>query len=359
MKFKSFSYYAFVDAKKSPGVVKKIRNTLSAAEQSGLEVDEQIYNTSIKGVMGCLISILICKSEVVMIRFSDLVFPVLFFIMIVMRLKGQKIIIDVPTPRIVGLKEMNTAIANVFKRGGRKLYSYASASWVMLPANLIVQYADEGRYFSFGVIHKTIKIGNGILINDDIQMTKAIWPSTELNLIAVAQLADWHGYDRLLRALAEANKIGGFSYQINLTIVGDGEAFPSLKRLALELELKNVVFTGRLTGNDLDNVFQNSHVGVSSLGLYRKGLNEASDLKTREYMARGLSIIAAGSDPDFVRNSPFRFVISNDDGISDLLSFFKQLQHADLKKPQAICSYAKNHLSINSKLLRILSAIES
>jgi hypothetical protein len=49
-------------------------------------------------------------------------------------------------------------------------------------------------------------MGNGILITDDIPLTKAVWPNNKLNLIVIAQLADWHGYDHMLYVLVALKK---------------------------------------------------------------------------------------------------------------------------------------------------------
>lgn len=200
-------------------------------------------------------------------------------------------------------------------------------------------------------------MGNGILIIADIPLTKSIWPSDELNLIAVAQLADWHGYDRLLKALFVVNK-QSLPYKINLTIVGDGAALALLKQLADTLQLNNVTFTGRLTGTDLDKVFEQAHIGVASLGLYRIGLAESSVLKTREYMARGLSVLAAGKDPDFDKDSPFRFEVKNADEVESIV---KCLADLPIKlqeiEPHVAREYAVQNLSIESKVKDFLGLV--
>lgn len=357
MNYTSFSYYALVDKEKSPGVVKKIENTVVAAQQNDLDAESYVYPTNLKAILAFFKSLFAAKSNVVMIRFSDLVFPFVFFVMLWLRLAGKKVIIDVPTPRVTVLKEMDSMIRSPLKRGIRKLISYASASWVLMPANLIIQYADEAKWFSLGLNSKTLKMGNGILITDDIPLTKAVWPSNKLNLIAVAQLADWHGYDRMLYALAELKK-QNITYELTFTVVGDGEALPLLKKLSRELNLENVSFTGRLTGRDLDKVFENAHIGVASLGLYRKGLYEASDLKTREYMARGLPVIAAGEDPDFDDDCPYRIPVENGDEIASIIKMIKFLpKKLENFEPCAVREYSVKKLSLKSKVKYFLELV--
>jgi glycosyltransferase involved in cell wall biosynthesis len=355
--YKSLGYYALVNKKKSPGVIKKIDNTIVAAQQIDLYAENYVYPNNLKGVLSFFKSLVSAESQVVMIRFSDLVFPFVFLVMLWLRLRGKKVIVDVPTPRIIGLKEMDSIITSPVKRAIRKLISYASASWVLIPANLIIQYAGEGKWFALGLSHKTLKMGNGILITDDIPLTKAVWPSNKLNLIAVAQLANWHGYDRMLYALAALKK-KKLPCDISFTIVGDGKVLPFLKNLVNELELDNVRFTGYLSGFALNKVFENMHVGVASLGLHRMGLNEASELKTREYMARGLTVIASSDDLDFELGCPYRFQVENSDKIKDLVETISTLAFCLKNSASDVRSYAEKNLSSKNKLLKILGNLK-
>lgn len=354
---KKFEYFALVNREKSPGVAKKIDNTVIAAKSIGLDASGYCFPTNMGGVKSFFKLLACSNSDFIMIRFSDLVSPVIFFIIIYLRLRGTKIIIDVPTPRIIGLKELDAAIENNLYRVMRKLMLYMTGAWVFYPAHRIVQYASESTWFEFGVKHKTIKIGNGILIDDNTPLVQSIWPTNELKLIGVAQLANWHGYDRLIRALFEVNR-KDLPYNISFTIVGDGSERPILEALVKELGLqKQVFFTGMLIGHELDAVFLDKHLGISSLGLYRKSLNEASDLKTREYIARGLPVLGVGDDPDFPKESSYRFLISNDDGIEDIVNFLQNCHHKSFSKPVVLREFAKTKLSLKSKIKLILSGL--
>lgn len=357
MNYKSLGYFALVNKDKSPGVIKKIENTVVAAQQNGLEAQSYVMSTSLKGVFSFFKSLICSKSQVVMIRFSDLVFPLVFFVMIWLRIRGKKVIVDVPTPRVTGLREMDTMVRNPIKRYIRKSISYISASWVLMPANLIIQYASEGKWFSQGLRNKTHKMGNGILITDNIPLIRAGWPSKTLNLIAVAQLANWHGYDRMIMALAELkNKC--LPHEVTFTIVGDGEALPFLKAVAKNLNLDNINFTGRLMGDDLDKAFENSHVGVASLGLYRICLNEASVLKTREYMSRGLPVIVAGKDPDFDCECSFRVEVNNSEEINSIVNALENLPKLlDKINCNNIRKYALDNLTLEKKLKYLINRL--
>lgn len=226
-----------------------------------------------------------------------------------------------------------------------------SSTWIFFPVNRVVQYADEDLWFSLCIKNKIIKIGNGINIDNKLQIAKENLDKKTLNLIAVAQLADWHGYDRLIKAISKLDK----DFKIRLKIVGDGYILSYLKNLTIELNLEDkITFTGSLFDRDLDNAFDEMDIGVSSLGLYRKGLSEASDLKTREYLARGLCTIGVGKDPDLDENSKYRFVVSNSDSIDDIVNLLIELKNINLPNRQEVRDYAIENLTFEKKLLKIL-----
>lgn len=351
----NIEYYAFINKEKSPGLVKKVNNTVSALQNLRYKSESKIYDKNFKSLIVFIKDLTCSRAEIIFIRFSDLVFPFLFFSLIYLRIKGKKIIVDVPTPRITSLKEMDLMIKNPLKKNFRKLFSIIFGSWILSPANLIIQYAKESNYFNLFLENKSIKIGNSINIDDNLPLVKRSFDKTELNLIGVGQIAKWHGYDRVLYALNEIKK-EKLPYKVSFTIVGDGEELENLKQLVKELNLEeNVKFTGFLVGENLDKEFENKHIGVSSLGLYRKNLNEASDLKTREYLARGLSVITSGKDPDLEENLSFRYRVRNDDSIDELVNYLRNIDN--LVNPLDIRNYALKKLTFEAKLKIILKRI--
>ena len=69
----------------------------------------------------------------------------------------------------------------------------------------------------------------------------------------------------------------------------------------------------------------------------------------------GIPFIAAGKDPDFPVSVPFRFVVSNDESVEDIIEVFKVFatqreRFTDLD----IRDYALTHLSFDSKIRDIL-----
>lgn len=352
MKFKKMSYYSY-GSENFPGVMKKINNTVKAAQNIGINAEHKAFKSKERLVSA--ITLLKDNSDLIFIRFAFFIHTFLFPILVYKRLTGTKIVVDIPTPRAIGIKEMKGNKEKNLKI--KILWNYIFSSWILFPANKIIQYADESAYFSFGLKHKTIKMGNGILIDESIQLIQRQEKQNEINLIGVASLAFWHGYDRIIKAIALLAKENPI-YKINFKIVGDGEVLEALRSLVIQLQLEDrVVFTGALYGEALERAYVGMDIGVASLGLCRIGLNEASVLKTREYMAKGLCVLGAGSDPDFTEDSKFRFTVPNDESIEPIVKTLVQLVNKELPSPEETREYAKKHLAFEGKLKIIFEGL--
>lgn len=356
-KIGSVGYYAVIDSNKAKGVVNKIEGVVASCRGHGLSAESCIYEESIAGVFAFFKDLILTKHKTVFIRYTTMLAPIVCFITMFLRLNGKNVIVDVPTPRRVVLKEVLGVDKSILYKVSNLIVLSLSASWVFWPANLVIQYADESRWFNFGLINKTLKMGNGVVIKNNQPLQQAPWPSNELVLIGVARLAYWHGFDRVLRVINELNQ-ESLSFTIRFKIVGEGNELNVLKKLVDKLQLEaQVEFTGILHGQALDQAFEDAHIGIASLGLYRKNLTEASDLKTREYMSRGFSVIAAGKDIDFPNDNPFRIEIPNDDSLDELKNLLRSYSVKRLPNGEQAREYALQHLSLEAKAGTMLNAI--
>ena len=73
---------------------------------------------------------------------------------------------------------------------------------------------------------------------------------------------------------------------------------------------KNLFSYGLLSQNELSQMYPQMDIGIGTLALHRKGLQEACPLKVREYLAHGLPVIGAYTDPD-CSGSPFFLELPN------------------------------------------------
>jgi glycosyltransferase involved in cell wall biosynthesis len=224
------------------------------------------------------------------------------------------------------------------------------------PATRIVQYAPEGWWFTLGNRARTVEIGNGIDVASVEPRRRApSWPSARLRLVVVATIVRWQGYDRLLHAIRAFQDRQGRTFDADVTIAGDGPDLGALRELAATLRLQeHVTFAGTVTGEPLRVLYESSHLAVSTLGLHRKGLSRASELKAREYCAIGIPFVASSDDPDFGAGLPFRLVVSNDDRTDDLVEIISNFgRYHQRFDDEAERRYAEDHLDWRHKLRAI------
>jgi len=154
--------------------------------------------------------------------------------------------------------------------------------------------------FIFGA--QTIKISNGIDFSTiPLKQTLRKHPFP-FNLIGVAEVHYWHGFDRVMAGIGEYCKQNN-SRDIFFHIVGgigEDSEMPVFKEIIKKYEIeKHIIFHGQLFGKTLDNIFEKADFGIASLGRHRSGITNIKTLKNREYAARGIPFIYSEIDSDF------------------------------------------------------------
>jgi hypothetical protein len=66
-----------------------------------------------------------------------------------------------------------------------------------------------------------------------------------------------------------------------------------------------------MTRAEFWKIASHADVGLGTLGLFRKGLQESVSLKHREYLAMGLPVVLGCRDPDLPGNAPWACVVPN------------------------------------------------
>lgn len=198
-----------------------------------------------------------------------------------------------------------------------------------------------------------VVIGNGIQVSSVPVRIPPEYDGKNLDLLCVAQVAKWHGIDRLIRGMAEYKG----NVDVRLHIAGDGSEVPNLKRLVADLELENsVVFHGFKTGEELDVLFGKCHIAAGSLGLHRVGVSEGSILKVREYCARGIPFIYGAMDSDFNEKFPYILRVPADESPIDLNAVFSFADSAlsDTEHSVKMREYAKENLDWSIKMKKLI-----
>jgi glycosyltransferase involved in cell wall biosynthesis len=142
-------------------------------------------------------------------------------------------------------------------------------------------------------------IPNGILVRNIPFSGSAPYHGDVLNLLFLAnQFETWQGLDRVMKGLQKYSSGKPF---LHLTVVGNvPRALIALSSQSCGNLRFKVDFAGRLYGHKLEEIYKRTHIAISSLALFRKGMQEACALKTREYIARGLPFVIGHRDPDLV-----------------------------------------------------------
>lgn len=205
-------------------------------------------------------------------------------------------------------------------------------------------------------LRPAINISNGITVKD-LPIKKQIKNQNEIHLIAVASMAKWHGYDRLIEGLHIYKQNGG-TEKIILHMVGpDGDgSLAEWREIANNRGLQNeVLFEGPMYGKELTKIFDRCDVAVASLGAYRKGMNTASELKIREYMSRGIPFIYSLDDNSIKNDLNYCLKVTNDSTAVDIEQIIKFARNTGKNKDVSLemRAYANEHMSWDTQFNKI------
>ena len=179
-----------------------------------------------------------------------------------------------------------------------------------------------------------------------------------VHLLALASMSGWHGYDRIIRSLAQYK--GDADVRLHM-VGGDGDgSLEKWRALSVELGLESkVLFEGPLYGDALDRRIAQCDVGVGSLGMYRYGLQSATTLKLREYMARGLPFLSAVEDPTLPDEPDFALKVPNDDtpiSMEEVVAFARQAKQSS-DTPARMRAWAMERMSWKGVLAPVLEKV--
>lgn len=221
--------------------------------------------------------------------------------------KGRKVVIEIPTFPYKG-EESLTVLPILIKDRIFRLF--------------LKKYIDRIATFStdkkiFGI--KTIQIQNGVDFSCIKEKKSDKKQLDEIHMIAVATMQPWHGYDRLIIGMGNYYQSGG-SRPIYLHLVGTGPEINRYQNLVNKYKLQlNVIFYGKKTGEELNQIYNKCDIGVLSLGNFRKGLILSSELKSKEYLAKGLSMVGSGKfDISLGNKCPYISLFPEDENAIDI-----------------------------------------
>lgn len=355
----------------SNGISKKISYQLDAFRANGHEthlcyMDETIskrrivdgkviidYGSGIKGKIfkrtefSSIVDYAIkLKIEFVYIRSNHNANP--FTIRMVKRMKkaGMKVVMEIPTYPY-DQEYFNKSMRRQLIQD--KIFRYQFAKQL----DAIITFSEED--FIFG--QKTIKISNGIDFNSVRLKKDSNHPANELHMIGVAEIHRWHGFDRVIKGLADYY-LKPKNIKVYFHIIG--YFFSPVERDEITQIIKEnhleqyVILHGKKHGKELDEIFDKCDFGIGSLGRHRVGIDNIKTLKNREYAARGIPFAFSETDTDFDRQ-PYVLKMPADESIiciEDIIKFYQQLSISPLQIRNSI-----EHLSWNNQIRKVLDRI--
>jgi glycosyltransferase involved in cell wall biosynthesis len=181
--------------------------------------------------------------------------------------------------------ELNFKGFDEYKRRSTFLYLYLKLSRKFifmhsLGACAVTQEIFEEFYEVTGGGVRSEVFPNSISLDKSTSLPANL--ENDINLIFIGSPGlIWHGVDRIIQ-------LSEIFQDFKFHVVGPekpNNIFPS-----------NIVFPGELYGEQLLDYLANMDIGISSLAMDRNKLKEGSPLKTREYLAAGLPVIAGYKD---------------------------------------------------------------
>lgn len=213
----------------------------------------------------------------------------------------------------------------------------------------------------FGV--PTIQTMNGIIV-DDIKMVEREKTDKIINLFAVALMYPAHGYERVIRGLANYKTQGGKN--IVLHLVGDGPEKPYYMQLSEKLDVNDIVkFYPMMDKDELDDLYEIADIALDVLGVYKKNISVISSLKSREALAKGLPLIA-GCKIDVCEKKYFPYMLEFPNDTSDLdlfrvEEFYRTIRSnkSRVELAKEIRQYAKDNLDMSITMKPVMDYIEN
>ena len=146
----------------------------------------------------------------------------------------------------------------------------------------------------------------------------------------------WSGLTRLIESIKQDNK-----HRFELYVTGNIVNTEDYQEDFIKL-------TGRLSNEELINLVNEMDLGVSNLANYLIDFNETTNLKSRDYFARGLPFIQANTMPDIEGTTAqnFYLLLPNDNTIIDMnaVADFALKMRQDKEVSQRMRDFAQQKL---------------
>ncbi len=210
-----------------------------------------------------------------------------------------------------------------------------------------------------------IRIYNGIDLTSVSQKSIRNISNDEINLICISSCEYWHGYDRLLRGLADYNNEKP-KKKVVLHFVGEGVCLEQYKNIVEECNLEDcVTFYGKQCGKELDKIYDLCDISVGCLGIHRRSKGWISgELKSREAVIKGIPYISAGKIDIFEEyGAEYCAYVPEDESninIHTIVEFYEKIynSNSNVDVITAIREKYSDKVDINTTMMPVINYIK-
>lgn len=227
----------------------------------------------------------------------------------------------------------------------------------------IVLFDNHKRLFGIDCIYTM----NGIDVKKYSIVNSKPHKDNLLNIIYAGELGPQHGLERIIEGLKRYYERKEKSKEtVVLHCAGSGTLEEYYKSLVEKYRLSDyIIFHGYIDEDKLNGLYDKSDLALAPLGMYKIGIHVGSFLKTREYLAKGLPIIAGCSIDVFEKYTcDYVYNVDNNSSIVDIeqiVQYYMNLlrKYQDRKNlANQIRIYAEKHIDYNVILKPIREYIE-
>ena len=242
----------------------------------------------------------------------------------------------------------------------RKLFRGYSNIWSKKIEHMpdLYVFMGDGNFTTFKGC-KAIRIENGIA-PELMPKRNPRNNKNRVNILALSSMSYWHGYDRLINSLAQYK--GDKDVVIHIVGPDDGGSLSLWQETVSKNSLEDKgIFHGPKYKEELDRMFDLCDIGVNSMAMFRKGFEDTSELKTREYVARGLPFVSSVYDVILDElDSDLYIKISNDETIpsmEDIVEFALQVKN-DVTVSERLRNYAIKTMTWTAQYKKVFERLE-
>ncbi len=224
-----------------------------------------------------------------------------------------------------------------------------------------VTYSEDKEIFGVPTICTT----NGVDVQQ-IKITSGTYLPNQITMVGVAYMQRQHGYERVISGLKDYYKKGNVKKKVCLYLVGDGPEKERYQKLVQCYDLQEYVkFYPTVTGEKLDEIYEQSDIALASFGFYKAGVYLNSSLKVYECLAKGLPFATGCSIAGIEKDCPFMFEFPNNKSVIDIAQIvrkFEKLRNNGSKSKEELAKeihlFAEQNFSMEIVMGPIIDYIE-